>query len=115
MIHAHTYFRRFAAPLLAATAMLFAAPAADAQRLDGAPYARQTMEQDTAHNRTQRGELRTFDELLPRAQRAAGPSKYIGVEPDIRRMTYRFKFVRTDSRVVWVDMDGRTGRVLAVH
>jgi uncharacterized membrane protein YkoI len=86
-----------------------------AQRVGAIPYARQTAEQDRAHSQRERGELKSFDELLPRAQRAAGASDYIGVEPDISRMTYRFKFMRHDGRVVWVDMDGRTARVLAVH
>lgn len=86
-----------------------------AQRVGVVPHQRQTAEQDAARTGRQRGELRSFNELLPLAQRAAGPSDYLGVEPDIARMTYRFKFMRADGRVLWVDMDGRTARVLAVH
>ncbi len=88
---------------------------AAAQRASVVPHQRQTAEQDAAIHGRERGELRSFNELLPRAQRAAGASDYIGVEPDIAQMTYRFKFMRADGRVVWVDMDGRTARVLAVH
>lgn len=112
-----TEIRPFSAPAaLVLLAICGALPApADAQRSDARPYARQTMEQDKAHSQRERGEIRSFNELLPQAHRAAGPSDYIGVEPDIGRSVYRFKFMRPDGRMVWVDMDGRTARVLAVH
>lgn len=113
MMTSRPHSPRIAALLLALCVSL--PSAADAQNADRRPYARQTMEQDKAHTQRERGELRSFNELLPIAHRAAGRSDYIGVEPDIRRSVYRFKFMRPDGRVVWVDMDGRTARVLAVH
>jgi hypothetical protein len=53
-----------------------------------------------------------FEDLLKAAQ-ARGRGEYIGVEPDISRNVYRFKFMRAGGNVVWVDVDGRTARVLA--
>lgn len=38
-------------------------------------------------------------------------SKYLGPEYDPAAMAYRLKFIR-DGRVVWLDVDARTGRVL---
>lgn len=62
---------------------------------------------------TRGGEIRPMGELMPKAQQV-GRGEYIGVEPDISRATYRFKFLRPGGNVVWVDMDGRTGRVIDV-
>ena len=53
-----------------------------------------------------------FDELMRSAQ-SRGRGEYLGVEPDIGRNVYRFKFLRSGGNVVWVDVDGRTGRVIA--
>lgn len=60
------------------------------------------------------GQSRSFEELLGRAGEV-GRGQYIGVEPDISRNVYRFKFRRSNGIVVWVDMDGRTGDRLAVR
>jgi hypothetical protein len=38
-------------------------------------------------------------------------SKYLGPEYDPAAMAYRLKFIR-EGRVVWLDVDARTGRVL---
>jgi hypothetical protein len=58
------------------------------------------------------GESPLFEDLLSAAQ-ARGRGEYLGVEPDISRNIYRFKFMRPGGNVVWVDVDGRTARVLA--
>ena len=71
---------------------------------------------DQEHARYQResGQNRSFEELFRRAS-YIGRGEYLGVEPDISRNIYRFKFMRPSGNVVWVDMDGRTGRELAVR
>ena len=38
-------------------------------------------------------------------------AQYIGVEFDPGSAVYTLKFLR-DGRVIWVDVDGRTGQVL---
>ena len=50
---------------------------------------------------------------LPQLERRVMPfmdgADYLG--PEINGGTYRLKFVR-DGRVIWVDVDARTGRIL---
>lgn len=76
------------------------------------PPSRDISDQDHARSRTQSGENRRFEELLGNARRV-GRGEYIGVEPDISTNIYRFKFMRPTGNMIWVDVDGRTGRVIA--
>lgn len=73
---------------------------------------REIADHEHAKDRRDRGKNKSFDELFQRAS-SVGRGEYLGVEPDISSNIYRFKFMRTSGKVVWVDMDGRTGRVLA--
>jgi len=73
---------------------------------------REISDQEHAKDRRDRGQNKSFDELFQRA-RSVGRGEYLGVEPDISSNIYRFKFMRTSGQVVWVDMDGQTGRVVA--
>ncbi|WP_235976494.1 PepSY domain-containing protein [Sandaracinobacteroides hominis] len=75
---------------------------------------REVSDQEHAKDRSESGQMRPFKELYGRAS-AIGRGEYLGVEPDISRDIYRFKFMRSDGKVVWVDMDGRTGRVLSAR
>lgn len=88
-------------------ALLGAPATAEAQR-----QSREISDQEHAWNSRQSGQNRSFQELYGRAQ-TVGRGEYLGVEPDISRNVYRFKFMRAGGKVVWVDMDGRTGKVLA--
>ena len=76
------------------------------------PPSRDISDQDHARSRIQSGENRRFEELLGNARRV-GRGEYIGVEPDISTNIYRFKFMRPTGNMIWVDVDGRTGRVVA--
>jgi hypothetical protein len=76
------------------------------------PQGREISDQEHAKYRRDSGQNRSFDELFQRA-RSVGRGEYLGVEPDISSNIYRFKFMRPSGNVVWVDMDSRTGRVLA--
>lgn len=75
-------------------------------------FSREVSEQAHATRRREAGELRPFHELLSRAQ-SVGRGEYLGVEPNLETSTYRFKFLRSGANVIWVDIDGRTGRVLS--
>ncbi len=102
--------------LVFAVGLVWAAPLA-AQRSGfagaaGAGTAREVSDQDRARIGMKSGQNRSLEELLSRA-RAVGRGEYLGVEPDIHTNIYRFKFLRPGGNVVWVDMDGRTGRVIA--
>jgi hypothetical protein len=71
-------------------------------------------EQDAAMNATRRGSvlsLRDIEGTIVPAMKRRG-ANYIGAEYDSDVMRYRLKFVRGSS-VIWVDVDGRTGTVLA--
>ncbi len=110
--------------LTAAPALLMPAPAL-AERPDrsergvgsvrsgyqGRP-AREVSDQEHAKERRDTGQNKRFEDLFSRA-RSVGRGEYLGVEPDISSNIYRFKFMRPTGQVVWVDMDGRTGQVLA--
>lgn len=101
--------------------LVAAATSASAQRDNrGGPYrqmmvqGREVSDQEHARHQRESGQNRSFAELFSRAS-AIGRGEYLGVEPDITRNIYRFKFMRPSGNIVWVDMDGRTGRELAVR
>ncbi len=65
-------------------------------------------EQDVLRNGVRAGEILPYQEMRARAQgRVDG--QMIGSEFDPGTGRYRFKFQRGGS-VIWMDMDGRTGR-----
>jgi uncharacterized membrane protein YkoI len=67
-------------------------------------------EQDALRAGVQSGEYLPYSEMRARAQgRVEG--RMIGSEFDPGTGRYRFKFQRGGS-VIWMDMDGRTGREL---
>ena len=67
-------------------------------------------EQDALRNGVRSGEFLPYQEMRARAQgRVDG--QMIGSEFDPGTGRYRFKFQRGAS-VIWMDMDGRTGREL---
>jgi len=68
-------------------------------------------DQDAAFEATQQGKLmplRTIESMIVPQMRGAD---YLGPELDAASGRYRLKFLRGD-RVIWVDVDGRTGRVI---
>ena len=71
-------------------------------------------DQDTAFHGRQSGELRPLREIesgiVPDMRRRG--ADYIGAEFDGDTVRYRLKFVR-DGSVIWVDVDGHTGVVVA--
>lgn len=77
-------------------------------------FVQEISEQRHAVRRREAGDVRPFHELLSRAQ-SVGRGEYLGVEPDISTNIYRFKFMRAGANVIWVDVDGRTGRVLSAR
>jgi hypothetical protein len=89
-----------------------APPARSAPRPPGGAY-NVDADHETVLERTSNGQIQPLGQLMPKAQKV-GRGELIGVEPDIERATYRFKYVRPGGSVVWVDMDGRTGKVIDV-
>ncbi|HEY1125523.1 MAG TPA: hypothetical protein VGE65_07810 [Sphingobium sp.] len=39
-------------------------------------------------------------------------ASYVGVAPSPREGIYRMQFLRKDGRVIWVDVDGKTGDIV---
>lgn len=68
-------------------------------------------EQNEARAQMMAGKVKSIrsieNQILPRM----GDSEYIGPEFDPNAQVYRLKFIR-DGRVVFVDVDGRTGAIL---
>ena len=64
-------------------------------------------EQDALRNGVRAGAILPFTELRARAQSRVD-GEYVGTE-FLGADRYRFKFQRGSS-VIWMDMDGRTGR-----
>jgi ABC-type amino acid transport substrate-binding protein len=49
------------------------------------------------------------DKVMREMARDFGPAEYLG--PEFRGATYRLKFMR-GNRVIWVDVDAATGRIV---
>ena len=68
-------------------------------------------EQDEARAQMMAGKVKSIrsieNQILPRM----ADSEYIGPEFDPGAQVYRLKFIR-DGRVVFIDVDGRTGSIL---
>ena len=43
----------------------------------------------------------------------ANEGSYVGVAHSPREGVYRMQFMRKDGRVIWVDVDGKTGEIIA--
>jgi hypothetical protein len=67
-------------------------------------------EQDRLRDDVRAGMVLPYGEMRARAQERVG-GQMIGSEYDPGTGRYRFKFQRGNS-VIWLDMDGRTGREL---
>ena len=65
-------------------------------------------EQDALRNGVRSGQFLPYQEMRARAQERVD-GQMIGSEFDPGTGRYRFKFQRGGS-VIWMDMDGRTGR-----
>ena len=60
------------------------------------------------------GNVRPLREIEGRVLPMMAGMQYLGPEYDPTAMAYRLKFIR-DGRVVFVDVDARTGQVLGRH
>lgn len=91
--------------------------AASAGLVLSAPVAlAQPPEQSNAREKMQRGQVLTprqaLDRILPRYP--SPKYEYITFEWDSTESAYRFKFYKNKNQVIWVDVDGRTGKTIRV-
>jgi hypothetical protein len=68
-------------------------------------------DQDDAYENMRAGRIRPLPEIEQRVARDMGGASYLGPEYDAGSDRYRLKYLREGS-VIWVDVDGRTGRVV---
>lgn len=68
-------------------------------------------EQDAARRAMLEGRVMPFAVIKRRMEGEMGDATYLGSEFHETSNRYRLKYVR-DGRVVWVDVDGRTGQVM---
>lgn len=96
--------KSFVSLALAATAFVgLAVPEADALgRRD---------EQDAARKAMLDGHVMPFSILKRRVESEMGDATYLGSEFNAGANRYRLKYVK-DGKVVWVDVDGRTGDII---
>ena len=91
---------------------LFAAALA-AGLLTSPALADRPRDQDQAFRATTEGRAIPLPQIRDRVMREIardnGPAEYLG--PEIRGATYRLKFMR-GNRVIWVDVDAATGRIV---
>jgi uncharacterized membrane protein YkoI len=90
-----------AAFLALAAALLPAAPA----------YANQGDEQAQVRKDSRAGNVRKLSDIERRVLPMMPGAQYLGPEYDPAAFTYRLKFIR-DGRVMFIDVDARTGEVL---
>ncbi|MGE5721104.1 MAG: hypothetical protein ACM3YM_01475 [Sphingomonadales bacterium] len=75
-------------------------------------YARpHSREQEVAFEATQEGRLMPLRSIEARIIPQMQGADYLGPELDTGSSRYRLKFLRRD-KVIWVDVDGRTGRIV---
>jgi hypothetical protein len=72
-------------------------------------FAGQDRDQQRAFNAKKRGRSMPLPMIEHRVMPFMGGADYLG--PEFRGDTYRLKFMR-DGRVIWVDVDAATGRIV---
>jgi len=102
--------------LLALTATsLFAAPASAAPSLIASTLGmagfdqERPRDQDRAFRNTREGRSMPLPMIERRVRPHMGGADYLG--PELRGETYRLKYMQ-DGRVIWVDVDAATGRIV---
>ena len=80
-----------------------------ASTVAGPAFAERPRDQDRAFRAIQEGRAMPLPRLEQRVRPMMRGGDYLG--PEFRGDTYRFKYMR-DGRVIWVDVDAATGRIL---
>jgi hypothetical protein len=68
-------------------------------------------EQDAARDLYKAGQVKSLREIEASVLPHMRGADYLGPEFDAASSTYRLKFMRSGA-VIWVDVDGRTGKVI---
>lgn len=93
---------------------LFASIAAAALLVVGGPVSAQSRgDQESAREEMRAGRTMSVREIERRIIPQMNGNEYLGFEYDGAASAYRLKFIR-EGRVIWVDVDARTARILRV-
>jgi len=95
---------RWTSAFLALGLLVSLAPAADAQQ-------QRAEEQGNVRRDLRNGNVRSLREIEARVLPGKRSMQYLGPEYDPTAMAYRLKFIQ-GGRVVFVDVDARTGQIL---
>ncbi len=69
-------------------------------------------EQKAARRAMLDGDVMPFSIIKRRVESQMGDATYVGVAPPPREGIYRMQFLRKDGKVLWVDVDGKTGNII---
>jgi len=70
-------------------------------------------EQKAARRQMLDGNVMPFSIIKRRVESDMNGATYVGVAPPPREGVYRLQFLRGDGKVLWVDVDGKTGNIIA--
>lgn len=76
-------------------------------------------DQESARKEMRAGNVLTLREIermvVPQMERQGGSLQYLTPEFDQVALAYRLKFIdNSKGQVIWVDVDGRTGRIMKI-
>lgn len=97
----HRFILKPIAMLMTAAALVTATAPLGARPKERAP--------DSALEARQQGRILPLPEIEARVRHKMRDADYLGPELDAASGRYRLKFLRGE-RVIWIDVDGRTGR-----
>jgi len=69
-------------------------------------------EQKAARQQMLDGNVMPFSIIKRRVESEMSGATYVGVAPPPRQGVYRLQFLRGDGKVLWVDVDGKTGNII---
>lgn len=76
-----------------------------------AAEAQRRTEQSEARKEMRAGNILSIRDIEARILPRMGDAEYLGFDYDSTAMAYRLKFIH-DGRVIFIDVDARTGRVI---
>lgn len=101
-------FRTFVLALSAAS-IAVATPTLASPRDEQMAWGQRGRDQDRAFRATQEGRSMPLPMIEQRVLPRMGGADYLG--PELRGSTYRLKFMQ-NGRVIWVDVEAATGRIV---
>lgn len=96
-----------------ATLTALALSAATAIPVTAQSFAQHHDDQKNAREQLLDGQVMPFSIIKRKVEKEMGDASYVGVANSPRKGVYRMQFLRKDGQVIWVDVDGKTGEIIA--